>query len=283
MQTITAVIPAKNEEKNIARCIESIKWCDKTIVMWMGNDKTGEIAQKLGAEVIQKNSSSKDDFTAVQKNINWAIDHCTTDWILRIDADEVVTTELQKKIQEILTIGGRSGRASRQRTATGYFATNPGGRETSDRIYRQEVVAYGMPRAQYFCGGFLKGGDWAYDRLVRLFRPKYCRYEPIVPVHEQFKVHGEIGYLKNKLLHYSHPTFKDAVDKFQKYTDIEAQNIKDHYARAALKMIFLPAYIFLRWMIWHHGYRDGLRGILVAVMRGWYEYLVYSKYLFAKK
>jgi glycosyltransferase involved in cell wall biosynthesis len=286
MQTITAVIPAKNEGENIARCIESVKWCNKIVVMWMGNDETGETAKKLGAEVIKKNASVDDDFTGVQKNINWAIDHCETDWILRIDADEVVTNELESEIKSILAPGGRRGRAPDSVESRGIWslvATNPDGRETSDRIWREEIVAYGIPRAQFFCGGFLRGGDWAYDRLVRFFKPKYCRYEPIVPVHEQFRVNGKIGYLKNKLLHYSHPTFKEAVKKFQLYTDIEAKNMKDHYAVAALKMFFLPAYVFLRWMIWHHGYRDGLRGLLAGAMRGWYEFLVYSKYLLGEK
>ncbi len=259
MQTITAVIPAKDEEKNIARCIKSLTWCDKIVVMWMGDDRTGKIAKQMGAEVIVKKAKAtggKNDFIGVQKNINWTIDHCTTDWLLRIDSDEVVTPELQNEIQNIL----------------------------SSNIYHlSSNIAYGIPRAQFFCGGFLTAGDWAYDRLIRFFQPKYCRYDPIVPVHEQFKVNGKIGYLKNKLLHYSHPTFKDAVDKFQKYTDIEAENLKISKLQALWNLFTQPVYVFLRWMTWHHGYRDGLRGLLAGTMRSWYEYLLYSKYLFRQK
>ena len=263
MQTITAVIPARNEERNIARCIESLSWCDRIVLMWMGNDKTGEIAKKMRAEVIVKNRATegKDDFIGVQKNINWAIDHCTTDWMLRVDADEVVTAELREEIISIL------------KSQIGNSA-----------------VAYGIPRAQFFCGAFLKGGDWSYDRLVRLFRPQFCRYDPIVSVHEQLRVYpvngvygGKIGYLKNKLLHYSHPTFKDAVSKFQKYTDVEIDDLKISKIHAFWNCITQPVYVFLRWMIWHHGYRDGLRGLVAGTMRGWYEYLLYSKYLFKKE
>src|SRR3989344_1299651 len=54
IQTITALIPAKDEEKNIAKCIESLKWCDRIIVLWMGTDRTGKIAQKMGVEVVKK-------------------------------------------------------------------------------------------------------------------------------------------------------------------------------------------------------------------------------------
>lgn len=257
-QTITAVIPAKNEEKNIYRCIGSVNWCDKVIVMWMGDDKTGQIAKKLGAEVVGMNKSKTDNFVSVQKNINWAIDHCTTDWILRIDADEVVTPELKKEIVQLFN---------------GPIVNNQA-IEQSDNI-----VAYGIPRKQYFLGGFLKGGDWAYDRLVRLFRPKFASYEPLVPVHEQFKVNGEIGYLKNALLHFSHPTLKEVFSKFNSYTDVQIKDIHDNLFVAIFKMLFLPPYIFLRWNIWHLGIRDGWLGIVAGAFRGWYDFILYFKYI----
>lgn len=254
-RTITAVIPAFNEETNIERCLKSVSWCDKVIVMWMGNDNTESIAKKLGAKVIPMNPSSISNFAAVQKNINWVIDHIKTDWLLRVDADEVVTNELKEEIQNIINTNQKD-------------------------FPKKEIVAYGIPRSQFFWGGFLKGGDWAYDRLVRLFKPKFCRYEPIVAVHEQFKVNGNIGYLNNRLLHYSHPTLKDAVIKFQRYTDAEIKDIKIPKVIAFIKMCIMPFYVFSRWVIWHKGYRDGLRGLVAGAMRGWYEYLLYSKYLF---
>lgn len=247
-QTITAIIPALNEQDTIERCIKSLLWCDKIQVLWMGNDKTGERAKKLGAEVIVKNNSTKDDFITVQKNINWAIDHATTDWILRIDADEVVEKTLQAEIEHIFE-------------------------------NLTDIVAYRVPRKQYFWNGFLKGGDWAYDRLVRLFRPQNARYDPIVNIHEQFKVNGKIGELTYSLEHYSHPTLKVAREKFQKYTDVEIYDMHISKSNAFFNLIFQPPYVFLRWMIWHHGYRDGIRGIVAGAYRGWYEYLKYSKYL----
>lgn len=247
-QTITAVIPAKNEAENIERCLKSLQWCDKIIVMWMGDDQTGTLAKRMGAEVVEMNKSEQSDFIGVQKNINWAIDNAKTEWILRVDADEVVTSELKNEIEHILM--------------------NPG-----------KAVAYGIPRKQFFWGGFLKGGDWAYDRLVRLFRPESARYEPIVQVHEQFKVKGETKYLAHHLLHYSHPTLSVAVRKFNDYTDVQIHEIHDSFFQAVMNMLIQPPYIFLRWMIWHHGYLDGLRGIVAGSFRAWYEFLLYSKYI----
>jgi glycosyltransferase involved in cell wall biosynthesis len=250
LETITAVIPAKNEERNIERCIKSVLWCNKVLVISTGTDKTAEIAKKLGAEVVEKNKSNNDDFEEVQKNINWAIENCTTDWMLRIDADEVVTPELKEEIRSnVLT------------------------------LKRFNVVAYGIPRIPNFLGTFLKGGDWAYDRLVRLFRPKFCKFDPIVKVHEQFKVDGEIGFLTNSLLHYSHPDMKTLLAKFDSYTTLEARQLKETKLSAFLKLIFVPPYIFLRWMIYHHGYRDGLVGVQAGAIRAYYDILLYWKFL----
>lgn len=247
-QTITAVIPALNEQGNITRCLESLSWCDKIQVLWMGDDQTGEISKRLGAEVIRRNSVSSADWIKVQENINWAIDHCQTDWILRVDADEEVTPELQKEIQAILS--------------------SP-----------SNFVAYGIPRNQYFFDGFLKGGDWAYDRLVRLFRRGAAYYGKFVHNHEQFQVNGHVGYLTGRLNHYSHPTLTVAMEKFNSYTATEILDHHDSYASALYKLFTQPPYIFLRWLIWHKGFRDGLRGVVAAAYRAWYEFMLWSKYL----
>ncbi len=244
---ITAIIPAYNEEQNIERCIKSVQWCDEIWVLWSGSDKTGELAKKLGAKVIER-KKGKNGFEAVQKSINWAIKEVKTEWILRIDADEEVTSELKKEILKVTK-------------------------------QENEIVAYGIPRNQFFWGGFLKGGDWYYDKLIRLFKKGRAKYDPIVPVHEQFKVNGKIGYLKNRLNHYSHPTLAIAVKKFNFYTDLESKTINISKRKAKINMIFKPIYVFLRWFFYHHGYRDGLRGLVAGTMRGWYEFLIYAKYL----
>lgn len=250
--SITAIIPARNEEVNIARCLESLKWCDNVIVLDSGTDKTAEIAKQYGAEVVDCRESTNEQFVSVQRNINITGEKVQTDWILRIDADEVVTPELREEIEQILD------------------------EEVS-------ASAYGIPRKQFFWGGFLKGGDWAYDRLIRLYKKGHAHYSLSSHVHEQYKVVGEISYLSHHLLHYSHPTLAVAVNKFNTYTSIEIKDLHTSKLTAIKRMILLPPYIFLRWMIWHHGYRDGLRGVVAGAMRAWYEFILYAKYLEFKK
>ena len=218
---------------------------------------------------MKKNKSNNDDFEDVQKNLNWAIETATTDWVLRIDADEVVTPELQEEIKDI--IGQSQIKSDKIGKETDSIRLNP--------VSSDYIVAYGIPRQQNFLGTFLKGGDWAYDRLVRLFRPKFCRYDPIVKVHEQFKVNGKIGYLKNSLLHYSHPDKKTLFKKFDSYTNLESQQLKETKLSAFLKLIFVPPYIFLRWMLYHHGYKDGWIGMQAGIMRAYYDALLYYKFI----
>lgn len=258
MQTITAVIPAKNEEKNIERCVKSVQWCDKVLVIATGTDKTAEIARGLGATVVEKNASNSDDFEELQCNLNWANETATTDWVLRVDADEVVTPELREEIAQVL----RSESLKVQKS------------EPSN-----EIVAYGIPRKQFFLRKFLTGGDWAYDRLTRLYRPQLCKYDPIVKVHEQFQVKGKIGYLKHHLLHYSHPDMQTLMRKFESYTTLEAKELKESKLTALFKLIFMPPYIFARWMLYHHGYRDGFTGVQAGLMRAYYDVMLYSKFL----
>ncbi len=214
----------------------------------MGTDKTAEIARHAKAQVVVKSNQNKSNWIKVQENINWAIDNAKTDWILRIDADEEVTPELKKEIEQILEKPGTK-------------------------------VAYGIPRNQFFFGGFLKGGDWAHDRLVRLFRPQFARYTSPVHIHEQFTVTGETDFLTGKLNHYSHPNLTLAMEKFNSYTGTEILDHHESKGKALCNLFIQPPYIFFRWLIWHGGYRDGLRGIIAASYRAWYEFMLWSKYL----
>ncbi len=263
MVPLTVIIPAKNEEKNIDECIRSVLFCNEIIVLNSGTDQTAHSAKKLGAKVVELPIQNKDDFLALQKNINAAIRSAKNEWILRLDADERVTAELQKEITHVLADFNRFQPACRQ----------------AGPIPTQIIVAFGIPRKQYFLGGFLKGGDWAYDRLTRLFKKDSAYYDEKKLVHEQFVVSGKIGYLKNSLLHYSHPNLQTLLKKFNSYTTIEAGELHDSWFLAILKMIFIPPYIFLRWMIWHKGYRDGLRGVLAGMFRAGYDFMLYAKYL----
>ncbi|MBI3619755.1 glycosyltransferase family 2 protein [Candidatus Roizmanbacteria bacterium] len=244
---LTVIIPVKNEERNIEKCLTSVAWCQEIIVVSMGDDATAKLAKKHGALVFERHQQDADNFLALQDNVNFAIDQASCNWILRLDADEEMTDKLQLEIIRTLS--------------------------------QTELEAFGVPRRQYFFGGFLKGGDWAFDRLVRIFKKGKARYNKNNLVHEQLVVSGKIGYLNESLLHYSHPSLETALSKFNTYTSLEARDLTDSYYVALFKLFTQPPYIFLRWMFWHWGIRDGLRGVVAASFRAFYSFLLYAKYL----
>ena len=249
---LTIVIPAANESLNIERCVRSaLVVTDQVVVYCMGTDDTREKAERLGTRVVVW-PHKLSPFSDVQEAINHAVDTCQTPWIMRIDADEEITPALAQEIALLL---------GDQRTSS--------------------VVAYGVPRAQFFIKKFLYWGDWGYDRLVRLWQPSKARYEHAADtqVHEQLTVHGDVGYLKERLNHYSHPSWHVLNEKFQNYTDLESQSLTVSKLEALTKAIFLPPYVTARWIVYHHGYRDGFWGLVAGFVRGWYEWLKYTKYL----
>ncbi|MEI6327480.1 MAG: glycosyltransferase family 2 protein [Candidatus Roizmanbacteria bacterium] len=251
LANLTIVIPVANESANIDRCVSSALLVTDTVIVYcMGTDDTEEKARELGAHVIRW-PHKLSPFSDVQEAMNHAVDTCQTPWIMRIDADEEVTPALAEEISLLLQ------------------------KESCP------LVAYGVPRAQFFIKKFLYWGDWGYDRLVRLWRPTKARYKHAArtQVHEQLTVQGDVGYLTERLNHYSHPSWDVLNTKFQKYTDLESESLRISKLEALAKAVVVPPYVTARWIIYHHGYRDGIWGFVAGFIRGWYEWLTYTKYL----
>lgn len=249
-QSISVIIPAHNESENIERCLKSVtSWADEVMVLSSSSDDTDEKVKTLGATVVRFKHNQKFPFVSLQTAVNMAIGKTSCDWVLRLDADEVVTKELREEILDLL--------------------------EDPDSRFS----AYGIRRLQFFWGDFLKGGDWSHDRLIRLFKRESASYDQKSHVHEQLVVHGETSFLTHPLEHYSHPTLEIAIRKFNLYTSSEIFDLQASRTQAYFRLFFSPFYIFARWMIWNSGWKDGARGLVAAAFRSFYEFLLYAKYL----
>lgn len=243
MKTLSVVITAFNEEKNIKDCLESVSFADEIIVVDnSSSDKTVEIAKKFTKKVFtQKNDPSSID---LQKNL--AIQKATSDWILILDADERVTAELKHQIEQLLTS---------EATAT----------------------AYEMPRKNIIFGKWIEHSLWWPDyqrRLVKKGKGKYTEQN----VHKQLQVEGEVGRLETPLLHENYQSLSQYLQKMDTYTENEAQalvsqNTHMHWSDA----VNLPVRDFLKTFFLQQGYKDGLHGFVLSSLQAFYAFLVFAK------
>jgi glycosyltransferase involved in cell wall biosynthesis len=231
--SISVVIITKNEEANIRRCIESIKWADEIVIVDSGStDGTLDICREYGCRIIEREWEGY----AAQKN--FAIEQTTGDWVLSLDADEEVTPELADEIRQAVESGGAD--------------------------------AYDMPRLNRFLGKWMRHGGWYPDRQLRLLKRGMGAFKS-VPIHEHIELqHGASpGHLGEPLLHYTYPTIQDFVRKSDMYTDIEVQaRVAANRIPRRIGLALITAFPvkFAEVYLYKQGWRDGLHGFVAAVM-----------------
>lgn len=234
MIKFSVVLAVYNEEENLRACLNSVKGLAWEIVLVDGGsvDKTLVIAKEFGAKIIQTNNPLN-----FHINKNKAIDAAGGDWILQLDADEVVTQELKKEIKEVISGGDCNG--------------------------------YWIPRRNFFLGKFLtKGGQYP-DYTLRLYRKGKGRL-PGKSVHEQAEVLGKTGYLKHDLLHLRDKNFTIYIQRFNRYTELFSLELKEKGLRPGffsfLDYYFVkPFFWFIKSYIRHRGYVDGFPGFVFAL------------------
>jgi len=247
MGKISVTLAVFNEERFLEKCLESVKDIANEIVIVDGQstDNTVKIAKKFGAKVI----SRPNDPINFHINKKAANDAAKGEWILQMDADEIVSPELQK---EILV----------------KVKSNP------------KENGFWIPRANYFLGKFLKKGGVYPDYTMRLYRREKGNL-PAKDVHEQAKVEGETGFLKNDLLHFNNPKFEDYIERrFNRYTDIMAKNLKGGFVRNVLwEPIFNRNQGFFFIYFRHLGFLDGFPGFVWALFSALHFPIAYFKKL----
>lgn len=250
--TISIAIATYNEEDNIEKCLKAVSnWADEIIIA-DGNsqDKTTKIASKFKKVKIIKTTNKP--LFHINKNI--AIDACTSDWILQLDADEIVTLKLKEEINSYL--------------------------EKNINDVRQN--GFWVPRKNYFLGTFLKKGGQYPDPTIRFYKKGKGRL-PCVDVHEQAKIEGAVGYLKNDLEHYADTSFSKYLLRHNRYTTLLAQElqqkkIKINFFNFLNYYIFKPCWWFFISFFRHKGYVDAFPGFVFAYFSALRFPIAYTKY-----
>jgi glycosyltransferase involved in cell wall biosynthesis len=238
---ITATIITLNEERNIARAIESLRCCDEILIIDSGSvDRTVELAQNLNARVVEAGWRG----FAGQKN--WAAEQASHDWILSLDADEALSEPLEA---EILSLKKNTPRFD----------------------------GYTMPRLARYLGHWILHSGWYPDRKVRLYDRRKARWVGDF-VHESVIVDGRIGRLDGNILHFTCESLSEHVKTMDRYTTLAAQELAARKVKVPLsRMIIDPAWTFLRSYLLQRGFQDGLEGLIIAYMAAFYTFLKYSK------
>jgi glycosyltransferase involved in cell wall biosynthesis len=232
--SISIVIVTKDEEANIRRCLESVKWADEIVVVDCGStDGTLEICKEYGCRVF------KHEWEGYAQQKNFALGEATCDWVLSLDADEEVSPELAEEIRAAVESGSAD--------------------------------AYAMARKNLFLGKWMRHGAWYPDRQLRLFRRGAGRFR-IVPLHEYVELSdpsARTGGLENALLHHTYPTVRDFLRRMDLYTDLEAEAAMREERLPKWPMLSLLAAFplkFLETYIYKSGWRDGVHGFIAAML-----------------
>jgi glycosyltransferase involved in cell wall biosynthesis len=286
---LSVVLATRNEEKNIGDCLKSVKSvADETIVFdEESNDKTCEIARKLGAKVFSVKHEA-----IFHKTKQKALEAATHDWILQLDADEVVTPALAKEIKKVIAMPEEELLARRPKS------------KKKEELFRKHqkliekrggkidkkvktIVAFFLPRLNFFLGKPLRHAGVYPDANIRLIKKGKARF-PATSVHEQMEVDGEIAWLFNDLEHHDSPTFERYLTRMNRYTDLattgfEKQGVSIGYWNIFYYSFIKPIIVFVKLYIRHKGFLDGMRGFIWSIFSAFHFPIAYFKYWQTKR
>ena len=239
--TLSVVIIAKDEERTIGRVLEAVKpIADEMILVDSGSqDRTKEIALELGAQCHHQ------DWLGYAKQKNHALSLAKGDWVLSLDADEVLSVELVQEIKELLL------------------------REDATKF-----DGYKIPRALYIGDTRVAHGGFYPDAQLRLIQSGKGKFNDRM-VHEAIKMDGPVADLKNEMRHYAYKTvdeFSEAMDKYARLSAQEfAKRSKFGWRASPLNQLLHPLWTFVYRFVFRKGFLDGLLGLRLAT--------IYSDYI----
>lgn len=264
---VSVIVPVKNEAENLRRCLPALAWADEVFVVDSQSlDGTAEVAAAHGARVVQFRFNG-----SYPKKKNWALENLPlrNEWVLIVDADEVVPPGLAEEIRE--------------RTASG------------------EADGFYLNMKYFFLGRRIKHCGYAEAWNLRLFKHRLGRYErmPATPgtptgdneAHEHVELDGRALRLAHELDHHAYPTIHAWVEKHDRYAAWEAEQF-DRFLREPipasigpgkrlkrrLKQVYLrlpcrPLVRFLYAYVIRLGFLDGYPGLVFCGLLAFYEFL----------
>jgi glycosyltransferase involved in cell wall biosynthesis len=231
-----------NEEDTIERCLESLSFCDEIVVVDSGStDRTRELCERRTDRVIQQ------EFLGYVKQKSFALEQATHDWVVCLDADEELSPEAARSIQDAV-------------------ASNDG-----------TVVGYRLDRITYFLGTWHDRGEWSDDWQLRVFRRSRGHWTGRDP-HDRVELDGPARPLSGQLHHYNYRDLSDHLQTIDSFSARVAREMRDEGIHFRIRdLLFRPLGRFFKGYVLRRGFRKGLPGFLVSVSTAYYVFMKYAK------
>jgi len=239
---VSVAIITHNEELNIRDALESVKdFDDIVIVDAFSVDGTDDICKQFPCRIFQH------EWQGFARQKQTAVDYAEKQWVFILDADERVTPELRREIE--------------------------------DKIQKSPFSGFYVPRKNFFLGRWIRYSGWWPDHSLRLFRKDVSHMERR-EVHEKVIVKGQVGYMTSHLEHYTYRTLSDYMRKMDNYASLSAKGMNTKGVLPAFfSMVFSPLAVFIKMYLIRQGFRDGLHGYVLAALYSFYTFLKYLKVL----
>jgi glycosyltransferase involved in cell wall biosynthesis len=239
---VSAVIITFNEEDIIARTLSRLDWCDEIIIVDSGStDRTENICREFGCSFYTRS------FKGFGEQKSFGVTRARNEWILCLDADELVTRQLVNEIR--------------------FELDQP----------EVNYAAFTVPRNLVFMNRVFSHGRESRARITRLFNKNKAHWDGAV-VHEKVSVNGNIKHLKNKLLHYSYKDYNHFINKINLYSTLGAKKLLNR-GKSQNKIVTVLAipFNFFKYFIIHRNFMNGYRGFAWSVFNTVYHFLKYLK------
>jgi len=241
MNKLSVAIITKNEEKNIGRCLESVKWADEIVVVDSGStDSTLEICKKYHCKIHQSS------WLGFSRTKQLAVDHCSCGWVLVLDADEEVTPDLKTKMLDAIKSPGFS--------------------------------AYRIRRRSFYLGQLIKHCGWNKDYPLRLFEKAKGRFDNKI-VHESIEMSdGKTATIEEVMLHYTYPDLHSHLSKIDAYSSLGAAELFEQGRSSSIsKSVMRGSFKFIKMYFLQLGFLDGKTGFILCINSANGVYLKYLK------
>lgn len=244
MKSLSVIVSVWNEERKIARLLSSVSWANEIIVVDNSStDATVSIAKKFTSKIFVR-----PNHPMLNLNKNYGFTKATSDWVLSLDGDEEIPPALASEIQQVIA-------------------------------QKSDIVGYWLPRKNIIFGKWIRHGLWWPDKQLRLFRRDRGEF-PCKHVHEYLEADGPTGQLQEPYIHYNYETVSQFIRKMESlYTESEVEKLlSTNYQLTWTDAIRFPTSDFVKVYFAQEGYKDGLHGLILALLQGFYAFIVFAKF-----